>query len=429
MKKIISSESKINSFLWSGFTTFFKLVSYFITIKILATQYGPSGFFQFGNLQNLYQIMLMLCTLGMGSSIVSILGKLREYEFSIDSINLMMRLSIIIAITIIFSALIMTQSGYYLNIEKTLGFSIKDLYILLFFLPVYIYVTFSPAIANGLHIRNAPYKINILGSIIGCALIIASLLFLDKIYIVFLVISVPLATGLVGIFWLIRNWNFRIRKFRFRTVRYAFKKNKPYLIMGFVTALIIPAFAIINRLIISSYTTESIAGEYESLLRASYGYCLPFFYFFIYRALRDYTNCSNKMKLKKLLINNVRFIGIIGLIYLFIIFLLRYELISLLLSDKFIGLEGQLTYLIYADYIKIIGWCFSFILLGKALVLGFCLSEFINALSATLLLYFGLQAGLITDSNLTIVHSIANIFQVFVLAFVCFKYLKSGNQL
>ncbi|MDB5022136.1 MAG: Polysaccharide biosynthesis protein [Pedobacter sp.] len=158
-------------------------------------------------------------------------------------------------------------------------------------------------------------------------------------------------------------------------------KLSSYSVMAIVTAFTVPLSQIILRNMLIGKVGLDGAGYWQAMMRISDGYLmiittsLATYYLPVLASIKRKTELRAEIfHVSKIVLPGVLVGG-------FIIFLLRFFIIRLLYTGKFMAMEDLFIWQLAGDFFKVAGWLLSYIMLAKAIIKVYIFTELFFTLS------------------------------------------------
>lgn len=377
----------VKTSIYISISTAVTFISGFIITKVVAVQIGPVGITYVGQYLNVLAILGMISTLAITSGVVKYLA-----EFKDDTERKQQVISTALAIVVASSAFIAALVFLFyerlsLAIFHTANFA--DVFFFYGFFVIVIAVnTLMLAVYNGLKQIRQLTIINITTSVAG----ICFTLWLARYYGIKGVLVANNFTAVVvlavNLFILRRQkffgFKFSVKRFDKRTANalYAFT------IMGVMSGFVMPTSQLIVRnMLITTFSAEE-AGLWQGVTKIS-----DYYLAFISTVLSVYylprlSEIVHKKELRAEIAKGYKLIlPAVGFIALFI-WITRDIIIHLLFSPAFLPMRNLFTFQLLGDFFKVASLLMAYLLLAKANVKLFILSEALFGISFIALSYF-----------------------------------------
>lgn len=385
--------------LLNGLGTFFRFFSGIITIKVVSSIVGPLGMALLGQLNNFITIIQSIATGGIATGVTRYISENIQNSNKVE-----IYIGTAIKITFfgsLFTGLILLLFGSELSI--ILFNAIHYIFIFRIFalsIVMYAFNTIILAILNGYKQYQTYIIINTFGSVINLliSIILSVILGLDGALLS--VVTYQSIVFIIAIILLFRSGKITYSIIHFPYYKFAAKELFQYSIMTFFSAMIIPLSQLIVRGFLVKNISVSAAGMWEGMNRISNMYLqviitsLSVYYLPRLAELNIEAEYSKEVKLiYRTLIPFLLFTT-------FIIYVNKEFLISFLFSNDFLDMKKLFSFQLIGDIFKISGWILGYIMVAKAMVIPYIITEIINyglfiILSIILIGYVGIKGTVI----------------------------------
>lgn len=418
---------KKNDFLktsfFSVFSTFIKIVTGFLTGKVIAVYVGPIGLALIGQLSNFASIVQ---TFASGAINTGVTKYLAEYKGDKQAeINILSTAAAITFICSIISSLVLLifadyfaslifHSNQYGSIFRIFGVTII----------FYAFNALLLSILNGYKEFKKFIYINIITNLIGLTF---SVLLIFKYGVYGALLASVTFQSVVFIFtWIaVANSKWYQVKYFLTGINTFFLKNlSKFSLMALVSALTVPIAQIIIRGHLSNKLGMESAGIWEALNKISTTYLL-----LITTSLSTYylprlSELKDTVLLRLEIINAYKIILPVLVFTSLTLFFFRKQIILLLFSAKFLILQDLLAYQLIGDFIKIASWILAYQMHAKALIKLFIYSEIIFTISYVLLSFLFIN---ILGLEGAVIGYLVNYILYFVFIIYNLKYIFKVN--
>lgn len=425
MNIIIKIKTTLSSNIFKVFSfnvgsTLVKLLTGFVSIKVVSMIIGPAGIALLGQLNNFTLIVLTFSTGGINSGVTKYIS---EYGYSNNVKRLFIGTSfkVILFYSTICSISLLVGSKF---LSIAIFNDVKYYSIFLVFGLTIFFYSFNNlliAIINGYKEYKTYVLVNIATSITG------------------LVFSVVLATtwGLYGALLSVVTFQsfvlfvtlFFLRKFSWYNPSIFFTrfskvitlKLSKYSIMSLVSISTVPISQMIVRNYLINNTTIQLAGLWEGLNRISNLYLMVLTLSLSVYYLPRLSEIKSEWELKKEIIKMYKlFIPIIIFISVSI-FIFKDLIIYILFTKEFYGMRNLFLFQLIGDFLKICSWILAYQFIAKAMVKTFVLLEILLSCSFILISIYSINHyGVI---GVTIGYAINYLLYFLVVIFIFRKML------
>jgi O-antigen/teichoic acid export membrane protein len=423
-KKILSSDLVKVSFL-NAIATVIRMLTGFVSIKVVAAIIGPAGVALLGQLNNFTQILLSISNGGINAGVTKYTS-----EFSASEKDYILYLGtgfwITVILSILTSLVIFIGAGYFSeNILHDIHYR-SVFYIFGGTILLYALNALLTAVINGFKEYKKFVIANIIGSLVG-------MLFAIILSIRYGVYGALIATVTFQSIVFFITLGIVAKSYWFKWKSFLLKFNKRvaiqlghYSLMAITSAVTVPTGQIIVRNFITRNKSISDAGLWEGINRISGMYLMVIttslgVYYLpklselkTIRDLRTEIYSVYKLVIPLLILTTV-------LIYIFRVFI-----IHLLFTPAFMGMKDLFAYQLIGDILKIMGWVLGYLLLSKAMTKIYIVMEIVNFMLLILISY--LLVNRYGTVGATMAFAIVYLIYLIVLCIVFRKLLFAGKM-
>jgi PST family polysaccharide transporter len=382
-KRLLKTDLVKVSF-FNGLGTFFKMFSGLISIKAVASIVGPAGMALLGQLNNFTVIIQSIAGGGITTGLTRYIS---EHVHDRDKVNVYIGTALKLTllgscsagiILVLFGSQfseLLFSSFDYTFIFRIFGFSII----------IYALNALLMAILNGYKQYRIFININLLGSVVSLIFSVVLAFTLGLKGAMLSVVTYQSVVFFISVIWLfhtgIISWSF----IRFDFSYFAASQLFQYSLMALVSAIVIPFSQIFVRGYIVDHISTSDAGMWEGVNRISSMYLqiiissLSIYYLPRLAELKEDSEYTYE----------VRHVYSILLPFLLctslIIYIFRNSIISLLFTIDFQEMEKLFSFQLIGDILKVTGWILGYIMVAKAMVKTYIITEIFNYLIFILL--------------------------------------------
>jgi O-antigen/teichoic acid export membrane protein len=386
VKKFFSSELiKVSSL--NAVATLIRMLTGFISVKVVASLIGPQGIAVLGQLSNFSSILLSISSGGINAGITKYVS---EYSDNKDFYTRFLGtgLWITLALSFICSLILIFGAGYFSteilhDVKYKLVFYIFGVTIILYALNALLI-----SVINGFRDFKKYVIANILGSIIG---LIFSITLAIKFGILgALIASVTYQSVLffLTIFIVSKAHWFNYRAFIKKFDRGTAKKLANYSLMAISSALTVPGGQLVVRNFIIDNRSISEAGIWEGMNRISGMYLTIITTSLSVYFLPKLAQLKSDKEFRDEIFNAFKLIFPFLIISTLGIFLFRNLIIQILFTKDFSSMQDLFGVQLIGDFLKLTGWVLGYILLAKAMTKMYIILELFNFFLVVLSSYF-----------------------------------------
>lgn len=370
--------------LFSAMSTVIKMLTAFVTAKIIATFLGPSGLGVIGQLNSFVLIVLGFATGAINNGVIKYVA---EYADNIQkqrqvihaSIQISIVSSLLVCLVIVgfseyWSEYIFGERNGYRDIILVFGFT------LIFYSLYSVFVS----ILNGLQLFRQFNAINIITSIIGLFFTL-TLIFYDGLQGALLATVTYQSIMFVGLFFYFRKaswlsltelWSAADKAIYIRLFKFS--------LMSLITILCVPYAQILIRKLILNHSGADVVGFYEGVSRISTLYLTMITSTLSVYYLPRLSEIKEVPLLKKEILQGYKILIPALIAFASVFYLCRNLVIEIAFTSEFQPMSAYFLPQLIGDILKISSWLLAFLMLAKAMTVLFIVTEII--FSATLVL-------------------------------------------
>ncbi|SIS78386.1 polysaccharide transporter, PST family [Chryseobacterium ureilyticum] len=374
-------------FSFTGLSTLIKIITGYISVKIVASIIGPSGVALIGQLQNVTSIFTTFGAGGINNGVIKYVSEFKNEEtilkkflyvgFKITFVlSLFLGLLIIVFCSYLSKIILLDPKYYYVFIF--LGISLLPLSLNNYFL----------SILNGFKEFKKFVIINIITSILGL------------LFTVFLVVKFQLKGALIAnvtyqsiilfvtIFFIRKYFWFSKEFFLGKWDKLTIKKYSSYSLMALISVVTVPVTQMLVRgYIINKYSIQQ-AGFWEGINRISGLYLL-----FVTTSVGVYylpklSEIKVDSLLRKEIFKTYKIITPIIFVCLVLIYLFRELIVNILFTKEFYPMKDLFFWQLLGDFFKIMSWLLGFLMIAKSMTKMYIITETVFAILLILISYY-----------------------------------------
>ena len=372
--KRASKADIVKVFSLTSVSTLVKMLTGFVSVKVVASIIGPAGVALVGQLNNFATIAMSLSSGGINNGITKYIsefkndeGKVRTYLSTALRITVICSLCVGVAMIVLNRLLsrLILQTEEYWYVFLIFGFTI-----LLYALNLMLL-----SVVNGFKEFKKYVKINIANSVVGLCVTLVFVLTLGLPGA--LVSAVTYQSVMLFItMWMVRKSSWAAwSNFNERLNRLASKQYFKYTLMTLTTAATVP----ISQLLLRSYVISEIspieAGWWEAMNRLSNMYLMVITTSFTVYYMPRLSELSDKYELRREIFKAYKLIVPILIVGFALIYLFRHLIIKILFSPEFLPMENLFIWQLIGDFFKICSWLLAYIMIAKAMTKKFVATE------------------------------------------------------
>lgn len=389
IKKIGKSEL-VNTSVFTGISTVIKLITAFLTAKIISIYLGPDGLGILGQLNSFVAIIMVLSTGAVTNGVIKYLSEFNENKAAKMKI---IKAAVLITgfCSVIISLVVILFSHFWSKILFKENAEQYNLIIVIFGFTVFFYASFAlfTAILNGLKYFKEFNYIGIITSLVG--LFFSVLLIINWGVFGALLAAVTYQSIVFIFIFIFKN---RIPELSYSEFKSAkpqsddYKNLFKFSIMTLASSILLPLSQIIIRNFITNQSNGVNMGFYEAINRLSNIYLTLVTTTLSVYYLPKLSGLSDENLLKKEIINGYKFILPITTLILFSVYFVRNFIIEIAFSDTFSAMESFFIPQLIGDFFKIASWLLAFQMIAKAMVKMYIITEVVFSVIIVVLTHF-----------------------------------------
>ncbi|MDP4212590.1 MAG: O-antigen translocase [Bacteroidota bacterium] len=422
-KKLLTTDLVKVSFL-NAVATLIKMLTGFVSVKVVAAIIGPVGVALLGQLNNFVQILLSVSNGGINSGITKYTA---EYADSEKDYILYLGTGFWITVVLsVLTSLVLVLGAGYFSISILHDIQYKPVfYIFGGTLLFYALNALLTSVINGFKEYKKYVISNIVGSIVG-------LLFSVVLAVKYTVFGALVATVTFQSIVFFITLGLIAKSYWFKWKSFLLKFNKGiavklghYSLMAIVSAVTVPAGQIIVRSFIISKNSITDAGLWEGINRISGMYLMVITASLGVYFLPKLSELKSKKELRKEVLTVYKLVIPFLILTTSVIFIFRVFIIHVLFTQEFIGMRDLFAFQLIGDILKILGWVLGYLLLAKAMTKIYIIMELVNFVLLVIMSYF--LVNLYGSIGATLAFAIVYFIYFAVLCFVFRNLLFNKN--
>lgn len=385
--KHFSQIDLVKVFSLTAIATLVKMLTAFVSIKIVASILGPSGIALTGQLNNFASIIMALASVGINQGVTKYISENKSSKEEVrkfigTAFKMTLFSSFFCGINlIIFSSFL---SNKILN-------SVEYGYVFVVFGFVIIFYSLNNlllSILNGFQLYKKFVAISIISSLIGLVFTITLVYFWELKGALISLISYQSTMFFITFWMLKRKYWIAFISFREKLAKNVAKKYFHYTLMAITTAATVP----VSQLFIRSYVISNIsivdAGYWEGMNKLSSMYLMVITSSLGVYFLPKLAELNTNIELRKEIFKVYKIIMPILAVGLISIYLLRYFVVSVLFTADFAPMSSLFAYQLIGDFFKIAAWLLAFNMIAKSMTITYITTEIIASLTFVALALF-----------------------------------------
>ena len=402
-----------------------RIASGFISNKVVAIYTGPAGVALVGAFTNFILIVFTFANGAINTGVVKYTAEYNEDESRLKRLfSTAFKISVWCSV---FVGIILLCFGNYLTSWVfTSTIFIKPVRVLGLTIILYSLNSLLISILNGKSELRAYTIVNSAATTVGLIFTIVLVYFYNIKGALYSLVLAQSVVFFISVALVMRSSWFSWDYFRQQYDQVIATKLSRYSLMAIVTVFTVPLSQIILRNMLISRVGLDAAGYWQGMMRISDGYLM-----IVTTSLATYylpvlASIKTKAGLRTEVLKVSRFVLPAVLIGGTLIFFLRFFIIHLLYTGRFVEMENLFAWQLAGDFFKVAGWLLSYIMLAKAITKLYIITEICFTLS-----YIGLGYWLVTLQQLrgvTMAFALNNAVYFIVMVFIFRKLLFTKRK-
>lgn len=363
----------------TAISTIVKMITGFISIKIVSALIGPAGIALLGQFNNFSAIFLTFSTAGINTGVTKYVA---EYSDSPNKVNLVLRTAIgMIAFMSILSGIVLIIGSTYFS--KLILHSNRYSSIILIFGCTIVFYSLNSlllAVLNGYKEFKKFVKINIISSVVGL-LFSGTLAYYLGVYGALLAaVTLESVILLVTLSKITECAFFKISSFFGKWNKEILVKLSNYSLMALISAATVPVSQLIIRGSIVENSSLDDAGLWEAMNRLSAMYLLVITSSLSVYYLPRLSEIKTERELKKEIFSTYKFVIPPLLVFVLMIFISRHFIIRIVFNERFQGMESLFLFQLIGDFFKIGSWILAYQMLARSMTKFYVITEILGSI-------------------------------------------------
>lgn len=366
----------LSVFSFTAISTLVKMLTSFITVKVVAVVIGPTGIALLGQLNNFTNILLSVASGGINNGITKHIAENKDAPRKIQ-----LFLSTALHITLILSvfcglSLILFAS----TLSRLILSDVKYSYVFILFgisITLYTLNSFILSVLNGYKDFKKFINISIVTSLVGALFTVGLVWVWNLKGALISVVTYQSVVFFITLFMVAKSKWLTIINFNKHFSRAVLKKYLGYSLMTLVTAATVP----VSQLLIRSYVITNLslneAGWLEAINRISGMYLMVITSSFGVYYLPRLSEIKDKKELKKEIFTAYKVIIPLITIGFTLIYFGRDIIIRILFTKEFYPMRDLFVWQLTGDIFKISSWLLAYLMIAKSMTKQYILIEII----------------------------------------------------
>jgi O-antigen/teichoic acid export membrane protein len=385
----------IKVFSFTAISTFIRMLTGFISVKVVALIIGPGGIALLGQLNNFSSIIMTGASGGINSGITKYVA---EYKGSPSKVRLLLSsaLQITITLSVIFGIVLILFANYF---SQIILFDSSYSYVFVLFgitLTLYTLNGYLMSILNGFKEFDKFVKISIINSIFGAVVSVGLVYFWQLKGALISAVTYQSIAFFITVL-MIRNspW-FATKNINVPFSKLVLKKYLRYSLMAIVSASTVPVTQLFIRGYVIEHLSATEAGWWEGMNRISGIYLLVITSSFGVYYLPRLSEINDKHELRKEIFTAYKVILPILIVCFFGVYILRDRIIQILFTPDFYPMRNLFGWQLIGDFFKISTWLIGVTFIAKTLTKLYIFNEiFFSLLFIVASIFFLKRYGIV----------------------------------
>ncbi|MNS72429.1 Lipid III flippase [compost metagenome] len=386
VKKIIKSDLA-RVFSLNALSTLIKMLTGFISIKVVAMLVGPVGIALLGQLNNFSSIVLTVSTGGINSGVTKYIAENAGNE-SANRRYLRSAFWITFILSICCGLVLILGSGFFA--ESLLKEPQYTIIFIVFGFTIILYAlnNLLVSILNGYKEFKKYVIVNISSSIVGLIFSIVLVYFWGVFGALLSAVTYQSIIFLITLMIVVKSKWFKMHNFFGRFNLPAAKNLSKYSLMALVSTAVIPVGQIIIRNFITKHLSIDSAGLWEGMNRISSMYLMVITTSLSVYYLPRLSEIKTDIELNNEIIHTYKVVMPPLIIISGAIYVSRHFIIQVLFNDKFSEMENLFPFQLIGDVFKVASWILGYQFVAKARATAYVLMEVLFSIGFILLAMF-----------------------------------------
>ncbi len=364
----------VKVFSFTAMSTLVRMLTGFVSVKVVAAIIGPAGVALVGQLNNFTTIALSISTGGINSGITKYIAEYKEDSAKVkDCLSTALRITVGCSLLVgLFLIFFHTYLSRYVMLSPDYGY----VFVIFGFSILFYALNMGLAsVINGFKEFKRYVRINVAGSLVGLVFTL-SLVFLWQLQGA-LVSAVTFQSIMLFIsLWMVRKlpW-LRWSCFRNKLNVELSKRYFRYSLMTLTSAASMPVCQMLLRGYVISRISTMEAGWWEAMNRISSMYLMVVTTSFSVYYLPRLSELADRKELRSEIFRSYKVIVPCLLGGLVLVYLLRFFVIRLLFTPDFLPMEKLFAWQLAGDFFKITSWLLAFLMVAKAMTRWYMATE------------------------------------------------------
>lgn len=380
----------VKVFSFMALSTFIKMITSFLSMKIVAVIIGPSGIAMLGQLNNFSTIAMNFASAGINNGVTKYIAEFKENnERTSKFLSTAFRLTLYCALGVGGFMVIFAN-----KLSRLIMLSEEYKYVFICFGCTVVFYAINNlliSVVNGVKQFRLFTYINIANSIVGLLFSVVFVMICGLKGALISVVTFQSVVLIVTLFLLRKQYWFKWSNFKLKVEKEVLYKYLKYSVASLVFIALTPSMQLFLRRYVIAEISEVEAGIWEGMNRISAMYMM-----IINTSLSVYyiprlSELKDPQDLRMEVIKAYKFIIPLMLIIFTSIYVLRKFVVYILFTSEFYPMESLFIWQLSLDVINTCSFILSYLLIAKALILQYTVTSVVFSLMYVCLAYLLLK--------------------------------------
>lgn len=372
--------------IYTGLQSGVRLLVNFILGKMAAVYLGTAGFGLFGQFQNVGNLFQSFANGAIQNGVIKYIAGAPDEDFKKKLIRTSFTLSALIGLLISLFVLVFHRwlNAIFLNLEDPF-LPFLALAVSCIFFSMNLLLT---SIFNGSKDFKSLAYYNMLQSVLTLILFVSLTHFYGLTGALVGVVSFSIFSFTAGFFLYKNKYQFYFSQFKWGLDKEIIRKLSGFSLMALATISSFSLSQLWVRTHLINTVSADAAGLWEGLHRISNFYIFFLAMLFSSYIMPQYAQAQTSQEIKKQIRTNFTFIASLTVGILALVYLLRSLVIRIVFTEAFLPIGDVIHYHLLGDFLKIVAWLLTNMLVARKQIVLFILTDFIYHLSFVVFTYF-----------------------------------------
>lgn len=367
-------------------STFIKMITSFLSMKIVAVIIGPAGIAMLGQLTNFSTIAMNFASAGINNGVTKYIAEFREDKKIVSVfLSTAFRLTLCCALGV---GVLMIVFGN--TLSRLIMLSTEYSYVFLCFGCTVIFYALNNlliSVVNGFKQFRLFTYINIANSVVGLLFSVLFVLIWGLKGALISVVTFQSVVLIVTLYLLRKQLWFKWSNFRLGIKKDVLYKYLKYTVASLVFIALTPSVQLFLRRYVIAEISEVEAGIWEGMNRISAMYMMIINTSLAVYYIPRLSELKTSRELRTEILKAYKFIIPLMLVIFSGIYIFRRFVVYLLFTSEFYPMESLFSWQLSLDFINTCSFILSYLLIAKALTLEYTLTSIIFSFMYVLLAY------------------------------------------